>query len=181
MVGAAVGLLSERRSSLHPRLSLCAYPIYRCEMGLENINLFNRPIRPFGFDRPMLAVTQYHTEDWRWCNDGHATSISAFSDLCKADGLPQLMLSWGGSYPPTHILLPGPNPPRANRLQWSHALGRVLDSIRWRSSDSCHSCCGFLAFRVLVWRMMHCAGRPSDLKKSVRLLIAPNLLWRQCE
>jgi hypothetical protein len=58
MVGAAVGLLlSERRPSLHPRLKLCAYPIYRCEMGLENIDLFNRPIGPFGFDRPILGVT----------------------------------------------------------------------------------------------------------------------------
>ena len=88
LVGAAVGLLSERRPSLHPRLRLCAYPIYRCEMGLENINLFNRPVGPFGFDRPMLAVTQYYTEDRLWRNDRHGTSISAFFDLSKAVGLP---------------------------------------------------------------------------------------------
>jgi hypothetical protein len=66
-------------------------------MGLENINLFNRPVWPFGFDRPMLGVTQYHTEDRQWRNDGHATTISAFCDLCKADGLPQLTLSWNGT------------------------------------------------------------------------------------
>ncbi len=32
-------------------------------MGFESINLFNRAIRPFGFDGPFLAVTEYYAED----------------------------------------------------------------------------------------------------------------------
>jgi hypothetical protein len=32
-------------------------------MGLERINLFNRTIRPLGFDRPLLAVTKCYAED----------------------------------------------------------------------------------------------------------------------
>ena len=41
-------------------------------MGLENINLLNRAIRPLGFDRPLLAVTMNHTEDRFLRNYGHS-------------------------------------------------------------------------------------------------------------
>lgn len=61
----------------------------------------------------------------------------------------------------------------ANWLQWPHDLGQGLDPTRWGSSNSCHSCCRLFAARLLVRRMMHCAGKPmrqSDFDKIIAAL-----------
>jgi hypothetical protein len=36
---------------------------------LELIDLFNRPIRPFGLDRPTLTIAKYCEKDWLY--EGH--------------------------------------------------------------------------------------------------------------
>jgi hypothetical protein len=56
-------------------------------MGPESINLFNRAIRPFGFDGPLLAVTKYHAEDRFVRNLGHSDVYSALSRARKTEGL----------------------------------------------------------------------------------------------
>jgi hypothetical protein len=33
-------------------------------MAIKGINVLNRAIRPFGFDRPFLAITQHYAKDW---------------------------------------------------------------------------------------------------------------------
>jgi hypothetical protein len=33
-------------------------------MVLELIDMFNRPIRPFGLDRPTLTIAKYCAKDW---------------------------------------------------------------------------------------------------------------------
>jgi hypothetical protein len=33
-------------------------------MAVKDINVLNRAIRPFGFDRPFLAITQHDAKDW---------------------------------------------------------------------------------------------------------------------
>ena len=56
-------------------------------MGLERINLFNRAIRPFGFDDPFLAVTEYYAEDRFMRNLGHSEIYRGLSWARKVDRL----------------------------------------------------------------------------------------------
>jgi len=56
-------------------------------MGLESINRFNRAIRPFGFDRPFLAVTEYYAEDRFVRNVGHSEIYRDLSRARKTDRL----------------------------------------------------------------------------------------------
>ena len=56
-------------------------------MGLEGINLFNRAIRPLGFDRPLLPVTNYYAED-RFVRDlDHSEIYRGLSRARKTDRL----------------------------------------------------------------------------------------------
>ena len=56
-------------------------------MGLESINLFNRAIRPFGFDGPFLAVTEYYAEDRFVRNLRHSEIYRRLSQGRKTDRL----------------------------------------------------------------------------------------------
>jgi hypothetical protein len=56
-------------------------------MGLESINLFNRAIRPLGFDRPLLAVTKYDAEDRFARNLGHFDFYRGLLRARKTDRL----------------------------------------------------------------------------------------------
>jgi len=56
-------------------------------MGLESINLFNRAIRPFGFDCPLLAVTKYYAEDRFVRNLDHSEIYCRLSQGRKTDRL----------------------------------------------------------------------------------------------
>jgi hypothetical protein len=57
-------------------------------MGLESINLFNRAIRPLGFDRPLLAVTKYNAEDRFARNLRHFDFYRGLARARKTDRLP---------------------------------------------------------------------------------------------
>ena len=57
-------------------------------MGLESINLLNRAIRPLGFDRPLLAVTEHYAEDRFARNLGHYDVYRGLSRARKTDRLP---------------------------------------------------------------------------------------------
>jgi hypothetical protein len=64
------------------------YPIQRLKMGFEGINLFNRAIRPFGFDRPLLAVPEHRAENGCRRNLGHPDVYRGLSLARKTDRLP---------------------------------------------------------------------------------------------
>jgi hypothetical protein len=49
---------------LQPRFRLTANPIGSLRMVLELIDVFNRPVRPFGLDGPPLTIAKYCAEDW---------------------------------------------------------------------------------------------------------------------
>ncbi len=79
-----------RRSALpvlQPRFRLIAYPVQRFKFGLEGINLFNRAIRPLGFDCPFLTVTEHYAEDGFTRSLDHSDFYRGLSLARKTDRL----------------------------------------------------------------------------------------------
>ena len=68
-------------SFLQPLSRLTGYPIGGLKMVLKCINLFNRPIRPFGLDRPLLTVAKYRAEKGPLSNCGHLDVYAIFACL----------------------------------------------------------------------------------------------------
>jgi hypothetical protein len=56
-------------------------------MGFESTNLFNRAIRPFGFDGPFLAVAEYYEEDRFVRNLGQSENYCRLSQGLKTGRL----------------------------------------------------------------------------------------------
>jgi hypothetical protein len=69
-------------------LRIDCLPNSTLEMGPESINLLNRAIRPLGFDRPLLAVTEHYAEDRFARNLGHSDFYRRFSRARKTNRLP---------------------------------------------------------------------------------------------